>query len=251
MSDGVPAVLQSEVIVLTGAYGSGKSELALNLAAYLAGRRPFGALEWPAGDEPPLPPAPEGVTLIDLDTVKPYFRARELERTFRNFGVRFLDAVEGFAQADVPAVSPAILGALRLGRQRLVVDLAGEKAGARVLRGLLQSAPGRPVVFLLVANPYRPFTGSASSIAATGADLAATAGLKLAGVVANPQLLDGTTEEQVRRGCEEVSQAARELGAPVVWAAAPAELCPSLARSLPVPVFAVRRFLRPPWERSS
>lgn len=251
MSRGAPAVLNSEIVVLTGAYGSGKSELALNLVVYLAGCRPFDALEWTSSDEAPPPPAPGGVTLIDLDTMKPYFRARELEKTFRNFGVRFLDAAEGFAHADVPAVSPAILGALRLGRQRLVVDLAGEKPGARVLRGLLQSAPGRPVAFLLVVNPYRPFTGDAPSIAATGAELAAAAELNLAGVVANPHLLHETTAEQVIRGYGEVARAAEKLGVPVVWTAARAELCPHLKGRLPVPVFAVQRFLRPPWEGSS
>ncbi|MDI6870504.1 MAG: hypothetical protein QME79_03945 [Bacillota bacterium] len=250
-ASGAPAVLGSEVIVLTGAYGSGKTELALNLAAYLAGRRPFDSLAWPPGAVPPPPPARKGVTLIDLDTVKPYFRARELEQAFRGFGVRFLGAAEGFAHADVPALSPAILGALRLGRERVVIDLAGEEAGARVLRGLLQSAPNRRVAFLLVVNPFRPFTGDAPAIAATGAALAAAADLDLTGVVANPQLLDQTTEDQVIRGYQEVARAAGELGIPVAWAAARAELCPSLARRLPVPVFAIQRFLRPPWERSS
>jgi Mrp family chromosome partitioning ATPase len=244
----IPAALEADVIVLAGAYGSGKSELALNLAAHLAGRRPFETLAWPAGAAMPPPVTPEGVILIDLDIVKPYFRAREVAARFRDFGVRFLDAAEGFAQADVPAISPAILAALRLGRERLIVDLAGDQAGARLLRGLRQSAPGRSVAFLLVANPYRPFSGDASAIAATGAALAAAAELKLAGIVANPHLLAETTEDRVVWGYREVARAAQELGVPVVWAAARAELCPSLQKRLPVPVFAVRRFLHPPWE---
>lgn len=251
MGERAPAVLGAGVIVLTGAYGSGKSELALNLAAYLTGQRPFAALVWPESARPAAPPAPEGVTLIDLDTMKPYFRARELEQDFRAYGVRFLGAAEGFAHADVPTISPAVLASLRLGGQRLVVDLAGEKAGTRVLRGLLQSAPGREVTFLLVVNPYRPFTGDAPAIVATGAALAAEAGLELAGVVANPQLLDETTEAQVVRGFAEVERAAGELGVPLVFTAARARLVPVLAERLPVPVFAVRRFLRPPWELGS
>lgn len=252
MSD-APAVLASRVIVLTGAYGSGKSELALNLAAFLAGRRPFSCLapaaSMPDGAlAPATPPAPEGVTLIDLDTVKPYFRARELEQTFRDYGVRFLSAVEGFSRADVPAISPAIPAALRLGGERIVIDLAGEPAGARVLRGILESAPVQEVAFLLVVNPYRPFTDNAAAIAATGAGLAAAAGVKLAGLVANPQLLEETTEEQVVSGYAEVARASATLGVPVLFAAARPDLCPSVSRRLPVPVLAVRRFLRPPWE---
>lgn len=244
-------VLQAGILVLTGAYGSGKSELALNLAAYLAGRRPFSALTWSGGQAGP-PPAPEGVVLLDLDTVKPYFRARELEEEFRDCGVRFLGAAEGFAHADVPAISPAVLGALRLGRERLVVDLAGEQAGARVLRGILQTAgPGRQAALLLVVNPYRPFTGRAEEIVALGRELVVAAGLPLAGVVANPQLLEATTAEHVQRGYAEVARAAGMLEAPVVCGAAQASLVDAVADRLPVPVFAVQRFLRPPWERSS
>lgn len=247
MSLGAPAVLDSPTIVLTGAYGSGKSELALNLAAYLCGRRPFDALSWSAGAVP-SPPAPESVTLLDLDTVKPYFRARELEEVFRSYGVRFHGAAEGFARADVPAVSPAVLGALRLGKGRLVVDLAGDVAGARVLRGLLQSAPARSIAFLLVVNPYRPFSDVAAA-SLTGAELAAAAGVALSGVVANPHLLEQTTVDQVVRGYDAVVRAAAKLGLAVEWVAARGELCPALIRRLPVPVMAVRRFLRPPWER--
>ena len=45
-------------IVLTGNYGSGKTELSLNLASQLA-----------AGGK--------SVTLVDLDIVNPYFRSAE------------------------------------------------------------------------------------------------------------------------------------------------------------------------------
>jgi hypothetical protein len=245
----VPQVLGAGTVVLTGAYGSGKSELALNLSAYLAGRRPFAAVAWPEGEKAPSPAAAEDVTLVDLDTLKPMFRARELEQEFRLSGIRVLGAAEGFSQADVPAVSPAIVAALRLGGSRLVVDLAGEEGGVRVLRGLLASAPERRVTFLLVVNPYRPFSGTAAEIAATGQALAAEAGVALAGVVANPHLLEETTVEQVVKGFTEVAAAARELKVPVVFAAARAELCPALAGRLGVPIFALRRYLRLPWDR--
>lgn len=230
--DGEPPVLAQPAIVLTGAYGSGKTETALNLAAYLGGR-----------NEGP-------VTLVDLDVIKPYFRARELQERFRRHGVRVASAADGFARADVPAISPAILAALRLEAGRLVVDLAGEKAGARVLRGLLQGAPERKIALYLVVNPYRPFTSDVASITRTARDLAEMAAAPLAGLVANPHLLGETTVDRVLSGYATVAEAAAELGTPVAWLGVSERLAPEVQGRVPIPLFVLRRFLRPPWEET-
>lgn len=228
--EGVPPVLAHGAVVLTGAYGSGKTETSLNLASYLAGR------------------AEEPVTLVDLDVVKPYFRARELEERFRRHGVRFMSAAEGFTRADVPAVSGAVLGALRLATGRLVIDLAGEKAGARVLRGFLQGAPDRKVALYLVVNPYRPFTGDVAGILATAHELVETAATPLTGLVANPHLLGETSPARVLSGFGIVAEAAAELEVPVAWLGVSERLAPEVRDRVPVPLFVLRRFLRPPWE---
>ena len=62
-------------LVLVGHFGSGKTEIAVNLALALAAERP-------------------GVNLVDLDLVKPYFRCRLARDAVGPRGVRLV-APEG------------------------------------------------------------------------------------------------------------------------------------------------------------
>ena len=63
------AIDKKRFIILTGNYGSGKTELALNLAFYYAN----------AGFR---------TTLVDLDIVNPYFRSGEKAQEMREAGIR-------------------------------------------------------------------------------------------------------------------------------------------------------------------
>ena len=75
-------------LVLTGNYGSGKTELALNLA---------------------LKYAQTGkTTLVDLDIVNPYFRSGEKAEEMRQAGVRMLMPTYAMTTVDIPALPAEI-----------------------------------------------------------------------------------------------------------------------------------------------
>ena len=64
---------KARILVLVGNYGSGKTEISLNLALKLARRG-------------------EKVTLVDLDIVNPYFRSRERRDLLESAGIRLISS---------------------------------------------------------------------------------------------------------------------------------------------------------------
>ena len=78
--------------LVTGHYGTGKTEFSVNLALALA-------------------EAGERVALADLDIVNPYFRSRERRELLEAAGIRLIATSQALADADVPAL-PAELHAV-------------------------------------------------------------------------------------------------------------------------------------------
>ena len=107
------------VTVVTGHYGVGKTNFALNLAldAAAAGYR---------------------VTLADMDVVNPYFRSNEYRDLLEEAGVRLIAPVFGHAgtSLDVPSVTGELAVAAaeayrdETGRTVVIVDAGGDDVGA-------------------------------------------------------------------------------------------------------------------------
>ena len=63
------------IIIVTGHFGSGKTEFSVSLAFALAAMKREGALS-------------DSLALCDLDVENPYFRSRELTEDMENEGIR-------------------------------------------------------------------------------------------------------------------------------------------------------------------
>lgn len=228
----------SRIIIVTGRFGSGKTETSLNYATALA-RGSFGGVTLAPG---------ERVVLVDLDIVTPYFRSRELARGMSRDGVEVIAPMAVSQRLDLPAISPQILGALQNEGFRVILDVGGDPHGARALgqfSSALQSADYR---MLLVVNPYRPFTDTAGGIAGAVRDIEAASRLKVGALVSNPNLMDETTAEVIQRGHAQVEAASRHTGLPVEFAVAERSLAvPLTSHGAPTPVLAIKRYLSVPW----
>ena len=79
----------SDIVVIAGHYGSGKTEFAVNLAFHQAKYY-------------------ENVMLLDLDIVNPYFCSREQEQNLTEAGIEFIAPSPQCRVADVPALPAEI-----------------------------------------------------------------------------------------------------------------------------------------------
>ena len=212
--------------LVTGHYGTGKTEFSVNLALALA-------------------EAGERTALADLDIVNPYFRSRERRELLEAAGVRLIAAAQALADADVPAL-PAELHALLEDRTvRGVLDIGGDPSGARVLARYRPRIVKEDYRLLYVVNAARPEVRTAERSAEVLRAIETVTGLACTGLVNNTHLCGETTAEDVREGAALAEEVSRLTGIPVACHAAESRFREALKDLDPFPM-EIR--MKKPWE---
>lgn len=228
-----PSSLRS--LILVGDYGSGKSEVAVNLALRLAAEAPERRL-----------------AIADLDLVNPYFRCREAREPLEQAGIRVVVPGGGHEFADLPILLPDIKGLLQDPQALSVLDVGGDEVGARVLASLAPFATVEQTAFWFVVNASRPFNDTVEGVQRAVTRVEGAAGLRLTGLVANTHLMQETTPEMVIDGVRLAERVAATRGVPVAFVAVMEGVAAELReRGLEVahPLLVMRRLLVPPWIR--
>ncbi len=221
-------VLASRVTIIVGHFGSGKTEIALNLAVDLAHRG-------------------EQVALVDLDVVKPYFRSRSARAFMAELGVRVVAPQGETSHADLPIIVPEIRTLLRDGRARVLMDVGGDDTGARVVGSLADVVPHAETEHLLVLNFRRPFTDTVEAAVAMAREIEAAARLPVTGLLSNTHLMEETTPAIVQEGYRLAERVGRALGVPVVGVVVDEWVRAQWQGSLDCPLVVLRRYLAPPF----
>jgi hypothetical protein len=222
-------VLNAPIVILVGHFGSGKSEIAINLSLGFAARG-------------------QDVSLVDLDVVKPYFRCRAAREEVEARGIHLVVPGGDRFYADLPIVVPEVKGVLTrsLGAHgRVVVDAGGDDSGARALGSLMDAIDPERSEMLFVVNTRRPFAEDQAALAAMLRDIETAARRRVTGLVANTHLMEETTQEVVREGLEAAHALAGSTGIPVRFCALLKRMAGTLT-GMDVPVLAIERYLLPP-----
>lgn len=219
-----------KVTVIAGAFGSGKTEVALNCAFAL--KR--------AGEE---------VAVVDLDIINPYFRSREAAKWLKEQGIGIAGGAGEAGYADIPALSPSIVGALEKPGLKVIVDVGGDGEGARVLRRFAHHLPPGEAELLVVVNPYRPHSRTEAEVTELVGVLERESGLKAAALVANPHLGRETSPEEFWYGYRLVQDFSQKLQIPIRFVSIEVNLYARLpACRISEDLFPINRYMRLPWE---
>lgn len=222
------------MVFVVGAYGSGKTEVSVNLAL-LAAR------------------SGRAVRIADLDLVNPYFRCREAQSLMEAHGVEVVVPPGEQAFADLPILLPEVWGMMHpRGEQLSLFDVGGDDVGARVLSTFRAVIRDGDYELLQVVNSRRPFSRTLEECRAAREAIEAASRLRVTGLVVNSHLLDETTPDVVREGFALGRQVTRESGIPVRCVAAMRSLLDrDPLEDVDAPVLPLDRHMLPPWVAGS
>jgi len=214
-------------LVLTGNYGSGKTEIALN-----------AALE--ACDE-------RKTTLVDLDIVNPYFRSGEKADILRKKGIEVLMPTFALTTVDIPALPAEIQSVFESAAEKVIFDVGGDDTGAAALGryypSFLQHKEETAMAF--VVNCMRPLTQNMDDITDLVKRIEKRGRLRTDFLINNTNLGDQTAPEMVEKGEAIVLNCAEKLGIRFVMTAGMESVLEKCR--LKSPVLPVKRYMIPEW----
>ncbi len=214
--------------IVTGHYGSGKTEYAVNLAMDMA-------------------PRMENVVLADLDIVNPYFRSYEQTKMLEDAGVKVIVTSCG-GVADIPALNPAVMSVFQDKKWNGVLDIGGDPIGARVLARFAHQIHEDEYDLLFVLNANRPETKDVDCALQYMRGIEAECCLKVTGIVNNTHLCAETTAEEIIKGAALARALSERTGIPVVHHAVQKKFVDQVADQLAEPVLPMNIYMRKPWE---
>ena len=214
--------------IITGHYGSGKTEYAVNLAMDMAKNM-------------------ENVVLADLDIVNPYFRSFEQTKTLEDAGVKVIVTSCG-GVADIPALNPAVMSVFQDQKWNGVLDIGGDPIGARVLARFAHQIHEDEYDLLFVLNANRPETKDVESALNYMRGIEAECRLKVTGIVNNTHLCGETTAEEILKGAELAHALSERTSLPVIHHAVQKKFVPQVQDKLAEPVLPMNIYMKKPWE---
>lgn len=185
------------VEAFVGEYASGKSEISINRALELKdqGRQ---------------------VTLVDLDTVEPFYTLRTLSQQLADMGLKVISfsRADSFGLGETGAMlKPAARWAL-LNEGDIILDIGYGVHGARTLN-LVEGAYQSPELRIIaVINGTRPMTNSKERVKEYLMELG-----RVDAVVLNTHLGDQSAIDIISNGNRFIRDAAEELGIPIAFIA--------------------------------
>ncbi len=187
------------ITIITGHYGTGKTNISVNLAMELAKKQ-------------------QRVTVVDLDIVNPYFRTADFDKLFSENGVNLIKPMYANSNLDIPAIS-FDLEELASQEGYLIIDVGGDDAGAialgRYCEALMQYADDLDMLY--VVNCYRFLTREPEEALELMYEIEAASRMKHTGIINNSNLGLETSLENVQASVKFADVIAQKTGLPIVF----------------------------------
>lgn len=200
--------------LLCGHYGSGKTNVAVNLAFYLKEQY-------------------NNVVVADLDIVNPYFRTKDSIDDFKARGIELICSQYANTNVDIPAL-PANMYRLTADKDiTAVIDVGGDDRGAYALGRLVPEIKAENNFdMLMVINGYRPLTPDAESTVEVMREIEEACKLKFTGLVNNSNIGEETTAEDIIKSIGYANEVSQASGLPIVMTSVKRELYDGLKNKI-------------------
>ena len=192
-----------KTVVLLGNYGSGKSELAINLAAQAGGN----------------------AVMVDLDIINPYFRSSDMEEILKEKGVDVIKPIDAGTGVEGLSLPPNIYSVFIDEHEYVIFDIGGDSTGSTALGQYKRNFDSlKQLDVLFVINICRPLSSTVESLTELIDSITAASRLKITGLINNTNLSNETTGEILASGYDVVKAVSEKTGIPVKYTAGTAQV---------------------------
>ncbi len=203
------------ITLLAGHYGSGKTNIAVNIAFDLKEKG-------------------NNVAIADIDIVNPYFRTKDSQSELEEKGIKLICSEYANSNVDIPALPQDIYSIIDNKDMMAVVDIGGDDRGAYALG---RYSPGiveeNNYDMLFVINKYRPLTPDAQSTVEIMHEIEVAGKIKFTGIINNSNIGNETTAEDVLDSIAYADEISQIAGIPVVMTTVMKEISGELIGKVP------------------
>ncbi|MBQ6825548.1 MAG: hypothetical protein IJP34_02670 [Clostridia bacterium] len=186
------------ITLLCGHYGSGKTNIAVNMALDLKAKY-------------------DKVLIADLDIVNPYFRTKDSIEELNAAGIKLIASEYAGSNVDIPALPQDMYSLTDDVSAKAIIDVGGDDRGALALGRLSDKIKlENDYEMLLVINKFRPLTPDAEATIEVMAEIEAACNIKVTGLVNNSNLGNITTAQDVLNSVGYANKISEITGLPVI-----------------------------------
>lgn len=202
------------ITLLSGHYGSGKTNIAVNLAFSL--KKEY-----------------DKVVVADMDIVNPYFRTKDSTEDFEKAGIKLIASQFAGSNVDLPSLPQEMYSLTDNKDTMAILDIGGDERGALVLgRYAPEILKENDYEMLFVFNAARPLTPDADSAIEVMREIEWAGKIPFTGIINNTNIGEETTEETVLSSLEKAEDLSRKTGLPIAMTTVHSRLFPSLENKI-------------------
>lgn len=196
--------------LLCGHYGSGKTNIAVNMAFDLKNKA-------------------DNVAVADLDIVNPYFRTKDSEKEFEEKSIRLICSDFASSNVDLPSMPSDLYRITDDKTLSVILDIGGDDRGALALGRLSEKIiEENNYEMLMVINKYRPLTRDAQSTLEIKNEIEFASKIPFTGLINNSNLGAETTAQDVLDSVEYANEVSKLTSLPVVMTSVKSDLYDAL-----------------------
>lgn len=184
------------ITVITGHFGSGKTEFALNYALAL---KELGL----------------DVIIIDFDIVNPYFRTKDAESFLLNQQIELISPEFANLNIENPYLPPEIMRAFDDKSKYIIFDVGGDEDGATPLGVYNEHFLKEDYDMFFVLNERRLFTQSADAALQIYNEIKYVSRLNFTGIINNTHLMQYTNKSIVLEGQKLAEEFSEKIKIPI------------------------------------
>ena len=214
--------------IVTGHYGSGKTEFALNYAIKL--HETFGKS-----------------AICDMDIVNPYFRTFDAAKELTDMGIRVIAPEYAGTNLDLPSLPSDILSVFSNKDIPAVLDVGGDEDGAIALGQYYPYLKDEDYEMFFVINGKRPDTSNADDIIRLADEIQYASRCRITAIVNNTNLSYISSPDELIQSLALTDEVSRKMNVPVRFVSGIPEILKKVDTG-DIPKFPLRLFMQLPFD---